>query len=665
MPHHHQETACLFTVLLFDISKPDRCHSHPRAKTNKEADDLLDEFSSETPDQSTATVKLRLLHTTDLHANLRAYDYYDGHPVSDYGLSLTANLIRRARRENPNCLLFDGGDAFSGSPLGDLTADLPGISDSETGTHPVITAMNALGYDATTLGNHDFDIDHAGIIAQLSSAEFPVVSANLRWRRADGSGGAHVLAPYTTIRQSFVDQTGRSHGLSIAVTGCLPPETLLWQNRLSDVFVIDEMESTLRDLVPHLRAEGHDLIIVLAHSGIASEPGWVSPDNQILPISRIDGIDAIFGGHSHDAFPDDQANAPDEVDARTGLINGKPVVLSGFWGRHLGQIDLTLCQTANGWIVRDSRQSAHQIVQATDGGEDPAIDLATKRAHDLTVSYLGAQVTTISAPINSHFALLGDNRSLAPIAMAKETYARQHLVGTAFADLPLITSLAPFKTGQRAGPSHYVDIAAGPLSRRDVFGLYSYSNRICALRVTGQQLRAWVAQSGQMFHQLGTGAPDTQLIDPKFPGYMFDVFFGLEYSFDLSAPVDAPLHRLTTLAYQGAPIRDDDEFVVVTNSYRAHGQGGLAPPGCQSPAHIVFEHDRLVRNILEDELRTKGPPQGDDAAPLIWRFDPLGGYTVIFDTAPGGRAHLPRHLFSRIEDLGDTDQGFARFRLTL
>ena len=100
------------------------------------------------------SLRLRVLATTDLHAHLFSYNYYANRPDNRVGLARLAASIVQARAECPNILLFDNGDTFQGAPLGDAA-----LSDlmPRALAHPMVAAMNGLGYDAATLGNHDFD----------------------------------------------------------------------------------------------------------------------------------------------------------------------------------------------------------------------------------------------------------------------------------------------------------------------------------------------------------------------------------------------------------------------------------------------------------------------------------------------------------------------------
>ena len=109
-----------------------------------------------------AEVSLRILETTDLHMNLLSYDYYQDKPTDQYGLSRTIALIKAARAETANSLLFDNGDLIQGSPMGELVAKVQPLKSGQV--HPAYKVMNTLAYDAGNIGNHRlqvlFHLDH-------------------------------------------------------------------------------------------------------------------------------------------------------------------------------------------------------------------------------------------------------------------------------------------------------------------------------------------------------------------------------------------------------------------------------------------------------------------------------------------------------------------------
>ncbi|MBF9059749.1 2',3'-cyclic-nucleotide 2'-phosphodiesterase, partial [Rhodobacterales bacterium HKCCSP123] len=164
---------------------------------------------------------LRLLATSDLHAHLFPFNYYTDRREDGVGLAALAGLVERARAECPNTLLVDNGDTLQGAPLGDAA-----VSDlmPEGAIHPMIAAMNELGYDAATLGNHDFDFGLEALHRALAAARFPVVLANA----VTPAEGRAFLPPHVLLDRSLTDREGHPHRLRIGVTGVAPPQITQW-----------------------------------------------------------------------------------------------------------------------------------------------------------------------------------------------------------------------------------------------------------------------------------------------------------------------------------------------------------------------------------------------------------------------------------------------------
>ena len=120
---------------------------------------------------------LRIMETTDLHVHVLPYDYYADKPNDTMGLSRTASIIDAIRAEATNSMLIDNGDFLQGNPMGDYIAYEHGMKDGDV--HPVIKAMNVLGYDCSTLGNHEFNYGLDFMFKVLAGANFPFVCANL------------------------------------------------------------------------------------------------------------------------------------------------------------------------------------------------------------------------------------------------------------------------------------------------------------------------------------------------------------------------------------------------------------------------------------------------------------------------------------------------------
>lgn len=120
------------------------------------------------------------------------------------------------------------------------------------------------------------------------------------------------------------------------------------------------------------------------------------------------------------------------------------------------------------------------------------------------------------------------------LAEAQAANMRRLLVGRVEADWPLLVAVAPFKAGGRGGPMNYTDIPPGPLTTRHVADLHIHPNSPVALRMTGADLARWLERSVSLFHSIAPGSRDTNLVDPAFPSYNFDMIHGLSFAIDLS-----------------------------------------------------------------------------------------------------------------------------------
>lgn len=303
-------------------------------------------YAVENPSKSEAIVDLRILETTDLHAHLVNYDYYQSKVDNRVGLVKTATLIQQAKNEVKNSLLFDNGDHLKGNPLGEFLARIKGIQKGKI--HPVYRAFNYLKYDAIAIGNHELNYGLHFINTALKGARMPVVNANVYQVKEDKP----YFKPYVILKRTVVDLQGKQHVLNIGVIGFMPPQIMKWDKaNLEGKVVAKPIVATAKKYVPIMKAKGADIIIALAHTGISSEPYNPEMENAGYYLTQIPGIDAILTGHSHGIFPGPIFARLPHTDLMNGQINGKPVVMAGSFGNSLGVIDLVLEENAGKWKV--------------------------------------------------------------------------------------------------------------------------------------------------------------------------------------------------------------------------------------------------------------------------------------------------------------------------
>ncbi|MHA6268072.1 bifunctional 2',3'-cyclic-nucleotide 2'-phosphodiesterase/3'-nucleotidase [Aliiroseovarius sp. CAU 1755] len=619
---------------------------------------------------------LRIMETTDLHVHVFPYDYYADRETDTVGLARTASLIGDIRAEATNSLLLDNGDFLQGNPMGDYIAYERGMKEGDT--HPVINAMNTLGFDASTLGNHEFNYGLEFLSKSLAGAGFPVVCANIAKKMgATPREDETLLPPYVIVDREITNGGGTVQPIRIGFIGFVPPQVMNWDRRHleGNVMARDIIEAA-RAYVPQMREEGADLIIALSHSGIGAAEHTDGMENASVPLAAVEGIDAILTGHSHLVFPSSTYADHEGVDVEAGTIMGIPGTMGGFWGSHMGLIDLMLEHDGGAWRVVSHSSEARPIYKRNEDRsitplvESSAAVLASvQKEHDETLEYVRRAVGKTDAPLHSYFALVADDPSVQIVSNAQRWYIEQMMKGTEHEGLPILSAAAPFKAGGRGGPDYYTDVAVGDVAIKNVSDLYLYPNTVRAVRINGATVREWLERSAVMFNQITPGSQDAILLNPEMPSYNFDVIDGVTYQIDLSQPprynkdgeVIAPdAHRIVNLSFDGQPIEDEQEFIVATNNYRAGGGGHFPGAGGDT---TVFEGPDTNRDVIVRYIVEKGTinPRAD----ANWTFAPLPDTSVLFETGPAASPHASNVDGVTIEEAGMSDTGFALFRISL
>ncbi|MFC5588835.1 bifunctional 2',3'-cyclic-nucleotide 2'-phosphodiesterase/3'-nucleotidase [Sporosarcina soli] len=616
-------------------------------------DRMLNAYQIEPPK---GLVSLRLLGTSDLHTNFVNYDYYQDKVSNEIGLAKTAVLIEQARAEQPNHLLFDNGDLIQGTPLGGYKVTVDPLEEGEL--HPALAALQSLDFDASTLGNHEFNYGLDYLDRVLKEAPFPVLNANVY----DAETKQNRYTPYVIFDKEVIDRKGETHNLKVGVIGVVAPGILRWDRaHLEGKVTVEDAADTVEQFIPEMKGQGADIIVVLSHSGIGDETHDKGEDDVAYQITALEGVDAVLTGHNHDVFPGDFGELQ-HVDQEQGTINGTPIVMPGKFGSHLGIIDLELEKSGDQWSVVKGKGAVREIDKTSDKVVQKVID-AVKEAHEGTIDYVRSPVGQTTAPINSYFALVQDDPSIQIVTNAQKWLVEQRIQGTKYAELPVLSAGAPFKAGGRNGASYYTDIPAGEIAIKNVADLYVYDNTVFALIMTGADVKEWLEMSAGQFNQIDpSSTEEQQLINEEFRTYNFDVIDGVTYEFDVTQPakydyagetINEKASRVVNLQYDGKPIDPKQQFIVVTNNYRASGNF----PGVRNATDAIdyaYENRAAIIDYMID-VGTIDPSADDN-----WTFAPFGeNVNIIFETAAKAKDFIPKD--TGIDYLSPTEESFANY----
>jgi len=627
-----------------------------------------------------ARANVAILETTDIHSNVLSFDYYKLKPDDSLGFERTATLIRRARAEFPNTFLFDSGDTIQGSVLADYQALVKPVDcHEELG---IYRAMDALGYDGGTIGNHEFNYG-LGFLSQVTATpmnvdggrtdhcagpHFPLVLSNVFSAR----DSAPIFQPWAVVTKTIEvytqDGSKVEVPLKIGIIGFTPPPIMQWDKQnLSGKVTVSGVVEAAQKYLPQLQAQHPDLIVAILHGGLDTAPYTAQMENGGWYLAGVRGIDVLLLGHAHTEFPGPRYAGMKDVDARRGFVRNVPAVMGGFFGKDLGVIQLVLNRQQGRWVVdidnthsevRPICPQKNQCVPA-----DAAIAPLVQNVHEAAISYVNTPIGESTLRMSSYFADEGDMTALAAVNAAQADYVRSELprLHPELANIPVLSSAAAFRTGF-GGPDDYTDVAAGALTLRSAADFYFYPNTLAAVKIDGSGLKAWLEKSAERFNRIDPSKPGEQaLINDHYPGFNFDqIQGGIHYTIDLSKPVG---QRITSLTWHGKPVAPTQVFIVVTNNYRASGGGNF--PGLDGK-NIVLTAPDGTREILARWLQRHQQLGTKDLEPTSWRFAPLKTHgTIVFKGASGKQDVAQAAGLDHIRQIKDHGDGTATYVIDL
>jgi 2',3'-cyclic-nucleotide 2'-phosphodiesterase (5'-nucleotidase family) len=531
-----------------------------------------------------ASTELLVAATTDVHGWLRGWDYYANAPDTSRGLTRAATIVDSLRSAHPDrVILVDAGDLLQGNPLAYTAARV-----SNDTVSPIVGAMNVMRYDAAAIGNHEFNYGVPFLDRAVGQARFPFLSANTY--RVDGG---------RKYRAWTMAERG---GARVAIIGGTTPGVNVWdRDNVRGRVTVRAITPDVRTSVREAREQGADVVVVVLHSGLSGTSSYdttstgAPSENVTAQVARgVEGIDLIVFGHSH-------REVADTTIGTTLLVQPRN------WAGSVAVAHLELRRDQGRWVVGAKRG---EVIRTAGRRESEAVLAATARAHDEAVRYVTTAVGRTTVVWRADSSRVVDTPIVDFILETQRRAAGTQLASTAAFSLD-----ASLDTGA---------ITVAELAR-----LYPYDNTLRAIRISGQQLREYLEFSARYFGTVGTSEP---AVDPRMPGYNYDIVAGADYTIDVSRP---PGSRVTRLEVDGRAVRDDDSFTFALNNYRQTGGGGYA---MLAGAPVLYESTADIRQLLIDEVRRRGTLEPADIFRRNWELAPSAAIGAAYSAMQRGGA---------------------------
>ncbi len=471
---------------------------------------------------------LTILGTSDMHGNIWGFSYEDNSETANNGMARLYTYIQQVRAENPNTILIDAGDDIQGTIM---TDDIYNKTPEEP--HPVITAMNYMGYDAMTLGNHEFNWGIPTMQTILSQAEFPVLAANV----TDADGELVTGAGWTIVERD---------GVKVAIIGVVTPDVPIWDGGKEgiDEATYEAANVAVSAAIDEIGEEA-DVIVVSAHMGMYAEFDEENGSDSAQKILDDNPeIDVLQVAHNHVVVNEKQGDT-----VIGGVRNG---------GRDIARFDLTLDADNN---VVDATVEIVDMTDVTPSQEIRDIPLVAE-AHQKTIDYIAGGTDESGEPLpplGSTTAKFQPENEIRGIPAGR-------VMDTAVMDL--INQIQLENSGADVSAAALFkdtsDLPEGDINYGNIFDIYKFDNTLYRVTVTGAELKAYMEWSAECYNQWEEGDINISF-DPEYPDYLYDMFAGVEYEIDLSKPKG---ERIQNVMFKGEPLQDDQTLTLAVNNYR-------------------------------------------------------------------------------------------------
>jgi 2',3'-cyclic-nucleotide 2'-phosphodiesterase / 3'-nucleotidase len=473
--------------------------------------------------------------------------------------------------------LIDCGDTIQGTPLEYVyqtyvrTGSLPmklTFSGEPFAHDPMMQAMNIIGYDAMVVGNHEFNYGQKNLERARSEAHFPWLAANVEGAAEGGKPFAHYLLKTVA-------------GVKVALIGITTPAVPSFEKAENVAAYRFEMaKAATGKVMAELRAlpsdRRPDLIVLAAHAGLGRDLRTGAADGEVVPgenqvydlASSVPGIDAIVFGHTH-------------LELAELLVKGVLLTQPKNWGISLGELTFELDSKPGGGFAVTRKSSRIIPVTAQTATDDEIMRIA-RPYHELAERYLSTVVAESSESIDASLGRVRDSALLDAVQAVQLYYAQ--------ADVSFSALFNP-----------RISVPKGPVTVRQIAGLYLYDNELLAIEGTGKMVKDALENAARYYLSCsGETCLQGPLINPRMIAYNYDMAEGVDYEIDLTQPEG---RRIRNLKWKGRPLTPDQKLRIALNNYRAGGSAGYS---MFKGAKVLWRSPADVRDLIISYYTERG-----------------------------------------------------------
>jgi 5'-nucleotidase/UDP-sugar diphosphatase len=497
--------------------------------------------------QDEETFSLTILHTNDTHS------HHEPNSAGDGGAARQGTVVNQIREQGGSVLLLDGGDRFTGT-----------LFHQQYRGQDNVQIMNALGYDAMTLGNHEFDDGDQVLADFIDGLNFPVVTANVDFSESEILAGK--VQPYVVLDVN---------GEQVGIIGLVTPDATIISSPGEDLVFSSDLAGVTQTAVDELTAQGVNKIILVTHIGL---------DNDRVVAQNTTGVDIIVGGHSHTLLGNAYTASAAEYPVEETNANGEPVIIvqAGSNDTYLGRLDVEF--DADG-VLADWGGDTIFLSQYI--APDPEID-------DIITELAGPIEALRATPVGESAVFLVGDRAVCRVAECNLgnliTDAMRWETGAQIA----ITNGGGIRSSIPDAPTPEDVALSAPeeVTLGEVLTVLPFGNLVSTFELSGVDV---VAALENGLSQIETGAG-------RFPQVS-----GLRYVYDLSQPAGS---RIVSVEVEGdngeyADIDPDTVYTIVSNDFMRGGGDGYTV--FAENAINAYDFGRPLDQVLADYIAENSP----------------------------------------------------------